>query len=107
MSRFRIEHPTRENLHIIYGHDHMLGFFVEMFREGREKPLKSLDMFTHGKAVTLNDCFDFLISVGVFTRPELQQALALIQDGHPEPVPQGMARTVEVVMGFKGAWGPA
>lgn len=103
MSRHRISHPSKPNIHIIYGHDHMLGFFVELHREGRDKPIKTLDTFTLGRAVTLQDCLEFMISVGVFTRDQLQAALNFIQDGHPEPLPQGVARTVEVVVGFKAA----
>ena len=46
-------------------------------------------------------CLDFLVSEGFFTADELQDALVYLQDGHLEPLPPGVARTVEVVVRFK------
>jgi hypothetical protein len=46
-----------------------------------------------------------LIDHGFFTGEELHDALVRLQDGHPEPLPQGIARTVVVVVGFKGSAG--
>jgi hypothetical protein len=55
MSRFRIVHPIKPELHVIAGHDHMLGYFVELHREGRDRPIKSLDRFTLRRSVTLQE----------------------------------------------------
>jgi hypothetical protein len=57
MSRFRVDHPTRQGIHVIAGVDHMLGFFIEVFREGRDRPIKTLDVFTNKSPVTLQQCF--------------------------------------------------
>lgn len=102
MSRFRIDHPTNPNLHCIAGVDHMLGFFCELHREGRDKPIKTLDMFTAGKPVTLNDIFDFMIHHDFFTVEQLQDALVYLQDGSPKPRSKGVMRVVGIVMGLKG-----
>jgi hypothetical protein len=100
MSRFRVEHPSREGIHAVAGVDHALGFFVEVFREDRDKPIRSLDMFTAKRAVTLQDCFDFMIEHGFFTADQLRNALVFLQDGAPRPKD---TRVVEVVVKFK-AW---
>jgi hypothetical protein len=102
MSRFRIDHPTNPHLHVIAGADHMLGFFVELRREDRSRPIKSLDLFTLGRAVTLQDCFEFLIEHGFFTGEELHDALIAIQHGE-EDVPSGVHRVMDIVMEFKAA----
>lgn len=102
MSRIRIDHPLRPDLHCIAGVDHMLGFFIELHREGRDRPIKSLDMFKLGRPVTLQDCFEFLIEHGFFSTVELNDALIAIQDDE-EDVPLGVQRTIDVVMVFKVA----
>ena len=99
MPWFRVEHPTSRETYAIGGHDHALGFFCETFREGREKPLKSLDVFTHGKPVGIQDCFDFLISKGFFTVDQLQDILVCLQDG--TKVPKRLLRIEKVVTEFK------
>jgi hypothetical protein len=81
VSRHRLDHPTREGVYAEYGHDHMLGFFVEVFIDGRSKPIAVLDFFKLGRAVALDDCFAFMIEHGLFTREELEAALMAIQDG--------------------------
>jgi hypothetical protein len=102
MSRFRIEHPTRENLHAYAGHDHMLGFFVELFREGRESPIKSLDTFSNGnKLVNLIDCLDFLASNGFFSHESLEDALLYWKHEESEHGTAEALRIVKVIEGFK------
>jgi hypothetical protein len=102
MSRFKIDHPNNPELHVIAGHDHMLGYFVELHRNGRPCPIKSLDMFTLGRAVTLQDCFEFLIDLRVIDRPDLEAALMAMQDG-TRVRSKRVRRVVEVVERFKHA----
>lgn len=99
MSRFRIEHPIKASIHCYAGHDHALGFFCEVFSEGRSRPIKSLDFFTAGKPVTLQDCFEFMIANEFFTRDDLEQALVAIQDGTLVKSAK-VLRVVEAVEGF-------
>jgi hypothetical protein len=104
VSRFRVDHPSDPNLHVIAGVDHMLGLFVELCRTGRSRPIKTLDFFTAGKPVTMSACFEFLIEHGFFTRDDLEDALtAVADDTNPKDLPSGIARTVDVVMSFKAA----
>ena len=77
----------------------MLGFFVEVFREGREKPITSIDFFTANKPATVQQCLDMLIDQGFFTSDELQETLALIQDS--TTVPNTLQRVEGVVVGFR------
>jgi hypothetical protein len=100
MSRFRIDHPIKPDLHAIAGHDHMLGYFVELHREGRDRPIKSLDKFTLGRAVTLDDCFTFLIEHGFFTLADLEAALVAMQDG-TRVRSRKVRRVVKLVERFK------
>jgi len=105
MSRFRIEHPTDPKLHAIAGTDHVVGpFFVELHDNGRDRPIKSLDTFTLRRPVTLQDCFEFLIEHGFFTREDLEAALIAMQDG-TRVRSRTARRVVEVVEGFKSAAG--
>jgi hypothetical protein len=99
MARFRIEHPKEPDLYAIGGHDHMLGFFCELYKEGRERPLKVLDVFKMGKAITLQDCFDFLVTEGFFTRDDLEETLVCFQDG--KRVPKRLEKVVKIVQDFK------
>ena len=100
MSRHRIDHPTRETVHAYYGHDHAVGFFVEVFREGREKPIASIDFFTSNKPTTVQQCLELLINQGFFTEAELQDTLAHLQDS--TSVPNTLQRVEGVVVGFRG-----
>jgi hypothetical protein len=85
VSRFRIVHPHRSEIYAVAGVDHAVGMFVEVHREGRSRPFKSLDFFTLGRSVTLNDCFEFSIENEFFTREQLEAALVWLQDGSPTP----------------------
>ena len=100
MSRFTIDHPIKPELHVIAGHDHMLGYFIELHREGRDRPIKSLDTFTLGRSVTLQDCFEWLIAEGVTDRPDLEAALMAMQDG-TRVRSKKVRRVVEIVEAFK------
>ena len=100
MSRVWIPHPSKPDIHFVAGHDHAVGpFFIEKFREGRDRPLKSLDMFTAGRAVTLQDILDFMIAEGVFTLDQLQEALAWIATDEDESwqPKRDVMRVVEIV----------
>jgi hypothetical protein len=99
LSRFRISHPAHEELYAIAGHDHMLGYFCELYKEGRERPLKGFDVFKLKKPVTLNDCFDFLITEAFFTRGDLEETLVCFQDG--KRVPKRLVKIADVVREFK------
>ena len=102
MSRFLIQHPTREGIHAYAGVDHMLGFFVEIFREGRESPIKSLDTFTNeNKPVHLIDCLDLLASEGFFSHEDLEDALLHFKHEEPEHGTAEALRIVKVIEGFK------
>lgn len=103
MSRSRIEHPTREDTYAYFGHDHVLGFFVSIHREGRrdEKPIKSLDEFTNGKPVMLIACLDFLASNGFFDHSDLEDALLYWKHEEPEHGTAEALKIVEVIEGFK------
>ena len=104
MSRFRVEHPTREGTYAMYGHDRFLGFFVEVFRDGRESPIKSLDTFTNeNKPVHLIDCLDLLASEGFFLggHGSLEDALLYYKHEEPEHGTAEALRIVKVIEGFK------
>jgi hypothetical protein len=101
MSRFRIDHPTDPKLHAIAGKDHAVGpFFIELYRDGRSRPIKSLDMFALGRPVTLQDCFEFLIAEGLVERSDLEAALTAMQDGKRVRAKR-VRRVVEIVEAFK------
>jgi hypothetical protein len=101
VSRHRIDHPTRKNVHAIYGHDPVLGFFVDVFIERREKPIASYDTWhpSFNRARPLHGCLDFLAAEGFFTGDDLEDALAHVQDD--TRVPKRLARVVEVIERFK------
>jgi hypothetical protein len=101
MSRFRIEHPKKPDLYAIGGVDPTLGFFCEIFKEGRERPLESLDFFKKGTAVTLQDCFDLLSRNGFFRLDQLQEVLVHLQDG--TPIPKRLLKIAKIVEEFKHA----
>jgi len=102
MTRFRLDHPIRVGVHAEAGVDHAVGpFFVDLFREGRDRPFKTLDFFTHGRPVTLMDCFAFLIAEGFATRTQVEAALMHLQHGGPKPRSKGVMRVVEIVMELK------
>jgi hypothetical protein len=103
MSRFRIDHPSKPDLYAEAGHDHMLGFFAETFIERRDKPKAVLDVFKLGRAVTLHDCFEFLISEHFVTRDDLEAALVWLQDGGREPRSRGAMRVAEIVMSLRAS----
>jgi hypothetical protein len=101
MSRFRIDHSTDPKLHAMAGVDHAVGpFFVELYREGRDRPIKSLDMFTLGRSVTLQDAIEFLIAERLIDRADLEAALMVMQDG-TRVRSKRVRRVVEVVEAFK------
>jgi hypothetical protein len=101
MSRFRIDHPTRDRVHAIYGHDPVLGFFADMMREGRDKPTVSYDTWhpMFNRARPLLGCLDFLAAEGFFTGEQLEDALAVIADDLD--VPARLVRVVEVIERLK------
>lgn len=103
MSRFRIVHPTREGVHAIYGFDAVLGFFVDVHREGRYKPIASYDAFnpSFNRARPLMGALDFLASEDFFTADDLHAALAHVQDG--TRVPKRLMPVVQVILNFKDA----
>ncbi len=78
----------------------MLGYFVELHRDGRSRPTSSLDAFTLGRPVTLQDCFDFLIAKGVIDRTDLEAALVALQDETPVSS-RKVRRVVEVIEAFR------
>ena len=100
MSRFRIDHPTRQDLHADAGHDPMMGFFVDVMQGHRV--LRSYDFFQpcFNRSRPLIGCLDFLMSEGFFTGDELQDALVFLQDGAPTPSDM---RVVEIAMECKRA----
>ena len=102
MSSFRVEHPTKPEVYAYAGHDHMIGFFVEIFREGRESPIKSLDTFTNGnKPVHLIDCLDFLASNGFFAHESLEDALLYFKHEEPEHGTAEAIAIVSIIESFK------
>lgn len=97
--RFRIEHPREPNIYAEGGVDDPLAsFFVEVFREGRARPLACVDPFTTGSTVALMDCLGLLIAHGFFTRAQLDDALSYLQGGAAAPRD---LRVVEIVSAFK------
>jgi hypothetical protein len=100
VTRFRIDHPRRTDIHAEAGVDHAVGpFFIDPYREDRDRPIKTLDFFTAGRPVTLQDCFDFLISEGFFRRDDLEAALVWMQDA--ESVRPSVMRVVEIIERLK------
>jgi len=84
-SRFRLDHPHDPKTYVIYGHDRMLGYFAERNMEGRCKPA-TLDTFTRGRTVTLQDIFDFMIKHGFSTEETVPQCAHRDPRQH-EPAP--------------------
>jgi hypothetical protein len=96
VSRFRVDHPARTDIHAEAGVDHAVGpFFIDLYREGRDRPFKTLDFFTAGKLVTLQSCFDFLIEHEFFDRDQLEAAHVYLQDGGRRPKDMRVAEIVE------------
>ena len=85
MSRFRISHPSTEDIYAVAGVDHALGFFAEVLREDRIAPIAAVDIFTLGRLATMNDCFGLLMEFAFFAEEELHEALVFLRDGEPEP----------------------
>jgi hypothetical protein len=98
MLRFRIDHPTRTDMHAEAGHDPVMGFFVDVMQGHRV--IKSYDFFhpLFNRTRPLLGCLDFLVSEGFFTGDELEDALVCLQDGEPEPSDM---RVVDIVMDFR------
>lgn len=103
MSRSRIDHPTRANVHAIYGHDPVIGFFVDVHRDGRDKPIASYDIWhpSFNRERPLMGCLDFFVAEGFFTADDLEDALAHVQDN--TRVPKRLVTVVLVIMNFKDA----
>ena len=101
MSRFRIDHPSTEDIYAVAGVDHALGFFAEVFREDRTAPIATVDISTLGRPATMSDCFEVLMEFAFFTEDELHAALASVQDGSPSK--PGDLRVVNIIMAFKQA----
>lgn len=101
MSRFRIEHPTQPELHAYYGHDWVLGFFVEIYRGDREAPIKILDEFTAAKPVALIDALDLMANRGFFSHESLEDALLFLRDEMPEHGTAEALKIVKVIEAFK------
>ena len=101
MSRFLIQHPTKPEIHAYYGHDHAVGFFVEIFREGREAPIKILDEFTADRPLALIDALDLLANQGFFSHEDLEDALLFMRDEEPEHGTEEALKIVKVIEGFK------
>lgn len=81
----------------------MIGFFTEIFADGREKPIKTLDTFTNGnKTVMLIDCLDFLAGQGgFFSHESLEDALLFMRDEEPEHGTAEALKIVKVIESFK------
>jgi hypothetical protein len=101
MSRFRLDHPTRNGVYAAYGHDPVMGFFVDVHHESRDEPIATCDTFTLGRAVKLMECLDFMAEQGFFDVGELQEALVVLADD--VDVPARLERVVDVVVGFRVA----
>lgn len=99
MSRFRIAHPQRTNIHADYGHDAVVGYFIDVMRGHRV--LTSYDFFhpAFNRQRPLMGCLDFLASEGFFTGDDLEDALAVLADDLH--VPARLVRVVEVIERFK------
>jgi len=80
VSRFTLDHPLKPTITAAYGHDHAVGFFCEIFREGRVRPIKTLDVFTTNEPVDLIDCLDFLATNGFYAHEHLEDALLFMRD---------------------------
>jgi hypothetical protein len=102
MSRFRIEHPSKPELHAEAGHDPVLSFYVDIMKG--QRVIKSYDHFhpLFNRQRPLLGCLDFLVSQGFFTGEQLEDALVYVQDGWPEPT-EGVMRVVEIVERFMSA----
>lgn len=101
MLRFRIEHPVQPDLHCYAGHDRLLGFFCDVMSEGREKPIKALDMFTADRPITLIDALDFICNQGFASHEALEDALLFMRDEDPEHGTPEALRIVEIIESFK------
>jgi hypothetical protein len=102
MSRCRLDHPTKPGVQAAYGHDPVMGFFVDIMKGDRL--VKSYDFFnpSFNRARPLMGALDFLAAEGFFTTDQLHEALIYLQDGGRRPS-KGVARVVEVVSMFKAA----
>lgn len=100
MSRFKIKHPSTEDVYAAAGMDHAVGMFCEVFREDRIAPIASVDIFTLGRPVTMSDCFELLMEFAFFTEEGLHEALVFLQDAEPDP--QDM-RVVNIITEFRKA----
>ncbi len=102
MSRHHLDHPTKPGVQAAYGHDPVMGFFVDVLRHDRT--IKSYDFLqpSFNRARPLMGALDFMVAEGFFTADQLHAALVFLQDGGRRP-PKGVARVVGIVMEMKRA----
>jgi len=100
MARHRIDHPADDNLHACVGHDHAVGFFAEVFKGRRDKPIACIDLLSVGEPATVQQCLDLLMEHEFFSRADLETALVAIQDG-TRIRSSKLAKVVEVVVAMK------
>ena len=102
MSRFRIAHPSTDDICAYAGTDHAIGPFCEIFTEDRIAPIASVDVFELGRPATLDDIFELLMEFAFFSEEELREALVYLQDGGREPRSRGVMRVVGIVERLRG-----
>jgi hypothetical protein len=103
VARFQLDHPTREGVHAEYGFDAVVGFFVDVFREGSDKPIASYDSFhpLFNRARPLIGALDFLACEGFFDAEDLEDAITALHE--PVDVPDELREIADVIMNFKAA----
>ena len=85
MSRFWIDHPSRDDVHANAGNEAVVGFFLDVMRGDRV--ITSYDCFhpLFNRARPLIGCLDFLVSEAFFIGEALEDALVFLQDDAPTP----------------------
>lgn len=98
--RFRLDHPIHPGVYATYGHDHALGFWIEVHgKHGRRLDYDAL----HGDYAGLAGGLAFLAKGGFFTLDDLYEALHHVEHEEEEEQPVHLRRIIIVVWNFKKA----
>lgn len=93
--RFELEHPDEDHVNAVYGHDHAIGFFVEI--RVRDKPLLAYDN-THSGYRHLQGALDLLIEAEFFTSVDVTDAHQWLQHFMSAEIPDADSRRAAQVI---------
>jgi hypothetical protein len=99
--RFELEHPNEDYVKAVYGHDKVIGFFVEV--QVRDKPLLAYDSTRSGYR-HLQGAVDLLTEADFFTVVDVANAHQWLRYLMHEEVPdEDTRRAAEVIENMRKA----